>query len=706
MSIKSRTLFLITGLQVLMALGVTVLGLQSFGDQAQALQQATAGARIAAQAQRVERESALLERAAVDLASVAELLYAARQRLPDEQWHALLQERLLAHFSHLPEALGGGIWFEPELIDAGRRHYGPYVFRDEGRMLFTWDLSTPEYDYHNQPWYFGALPRDWPRERRRPRASYWSEPYRDAASSQALMMTVSAPIHDRDGRVIGLATVDWSLDAMRQLLMAMASPGAQQVLMIERRSARILAYSADPSQVMQPLGALPWASEWRPKLLARDASVEARVELAEQSHMLHAEGTSSGIVLGSLTPIRSGLQHWQGQLAAQLLRVVALLLPVLGLTWLILDRQVRPLQRVLAAIQASLARDGSGQRLLLRTIERGPHSEFSPLIAAMNDIFAEINRDIARIDESNRQLQARQAEIAELNQSLERSINERTFQLEANNAELQRTVSALSALQEQLVEAEKQGSLSRLVAGIAHDINTPLGIAVTAASHLQDQFLAQREALQQAAASSPGLRRLLEDGDEGFRILQGNLARAAALVRSFKQISVDQSGEGRRRFELRAYLDELLLSLRPQHKRLPHTVELDCPRGIELDSYPGAWAQIVTNLVMNSLRHGLSAERPGHIRILVSESGDDVELRVKDDGVGIPADRLPRIFDAFYTTSAGTGGSGLGLAVVRDLAEQRLKGRVSVASRAGEGAEFLIRAPKFTPEAAPGPSVA
>jgi signal transduction histidine kinase len=177
-------------------------------------------------------------------------------------------------------------------------------------------------------------------------------------------------------------------------------------------------------------------------------------------------------------------------------------------------------------------------------------------------------------------------------------------------------------------------------------------------------------------------------------------------VRSFKQISVDQSGEGRRRFELRAYLDELLLSLRPQHKRLPHTVELDCPRGIELDSYPGAWAQIVTNLVMNSLRHGLSAERPGHIRILVSESGDDVELRVKDDGVGIPADRLPRIFDAFYTTSAGTGGSGLGLAVVRDLAEQRLKGRVSVASRAGEGAEFLIRAPKFTPEAAPGPSVA
>jgi signal transduction histidine kinase len=701
MSIKSRTLFLVIGLQVLTAVGVTLLGMRSAADQEQALQQARAGSRIAAQAQRVERESALLERAAVDLANLAALLYAERGRLPGEQWHSLLQEQLLGHFSSLPEALGGGLWFEPELIEAGRRHYGPYVYREEGRMLFTWELSTPEYDYHNQPWYFGALPRDWPRERRRPRAAYWSDPYRDAAGSQALMMTVSAPIHDRQGRVIGLATVDWSLDAMRQLLVAEASPGAQQVLMFERRSGRILVYSPDPTQVMQPLGALAWAGEWQPKLLARDASIEARLELAGQPHVLHAEGTSSGIVLGSLTPVHSGLMALRGQLATLLLQVAALLLPVLGLVWLILDRQFRPLQRLLAAIQASLARDPGGQRLLLRAIELDRYSEFSPLIAAMNDVFAEINRDIARIDESNRQLQARQDEIAVLNQSLERSINERTFQLEANNAELQRTVSALSRLQEQLVEAEKQGSLSRLVAGIAHDINTPLGIAVTAASHLHDQFLAQREALQRAAASSPGLRRLLEDGDEGLRILQGNLARAAALVRSFKQISVDQSGEGRRRFELRAYLDELLLSLRPQHKRLPHTVELDCPRGIELDSYPGAWAQIVTNLVMNALRHGLSAERPGHIRILVCEAGDEVELRVKDDGVGIPADRLPRIFDAFYTTGAGSGGSGLGLAVVRDLAEQRLKGRVSVVSHPGEGAEFLIRAPKFTPEAAP-----
>ena len=703
MTIKSRTVVLILGLQAVAVLLTAMLGARDAARQAARIDELADHAGLAAMAQRIQQESSLLERAAIDLAALGTSMLQHRSRLADEAWHGFVQQRLLEHFESLPESIGGGLWFEPEVVAPGRRHYGPYVFRDGSELQFTWELSTPEYDYHSQSWYLSALPRDWPRERRRPRAAYWSDPYLDSAGTGALMMTVSAPMHDAEGRVIGLATVDWSLQAMRELVVNLSSPGGQQSFLLEQRSGRFLVYSADPEQVMQSAALQPWADALLSTVQPGAVRQLGEVELAGVRHALDVHATGVGLLLGTLKPL--GAAGGLGVLAAQADRIglaLLLALPLLALSWLVLNRQFRPMDEVLEAIRRSLSRDPQESRLVLQPVVQSSRNEFSPLVDALNRIYAEINRDAERLAELNQQLSGRQEEIAALNASLEQRINERTFQLEANNAELQRTVSALSRLQGQLVEAEKQGSLSRLVAGIAHDINTPIGIAVTAASHLGDLFQARREALQRAAANEPGLQRLLEDGDEGLRMLQSNLRRAAELVRSFKQISVDQSGEGRRRFDLAGYLDEVLLSLRPQFKRLPHKVELDCPRGIDLDSYPGAWAQIVTNLVMNALRHGLIAERAGHILITARQVDDQVELRVKDDGGGIPADRLPRIFEAFYTTGAGQGGSGLGLAVVRDLVEQRLGGKVEVRSEPGQGAEFIIRAPQRTAEVGNG----
>ena len=703
MTIKSRTVVLILGLQAVAVLLTAMLGARDAARQAARIDELADHAGLAAMAQRIQQESSLLERAAIDLAALGTSMLQHRSRLADEAWHGFVQQRLLEHFESLPESIGGGLWFEPEVVVPGRRRYGPYVFRDGSELQFTWELSTPEYDYHSQSWYLSALPRDWPRERRRPRAAYWSDPYLDSAGTGALMMTVSAPMHDAEGRVIGLATVDWSLQAMRELVVNLSSPGGQQSFLLEQRSGRFLVYSADPEQVMQPAALQPWADALLSTVQPGAVRQLGEVELAGVRHALDVHATGVGLLLGTLKPL--GATGGLGVLVAQADRIglaLLLALPLLALSWLVLNRQFRPMDEVLEAIRRSLSRDPKESRLVLQPVVQSSRNEFSPLVDALNRIYAEINRDAERLAELNQQLSRRQEEIATLNASLEQRINERTFQLEANNAELQRTVSALSRLQGQLVEAEKQGSLSRLVAGIAHDINTPIGIAVTAASHLGDLFQARREALQRAAANEPSLQRLLEDGDEGLRMLQSNLQRAAELVRSFKQISVDQSGEGRRRFDLAGYLDEVLLSLRPQFKRLPHKVELDCPRGIDLDSYPGAWAQIVTNLVMNALRHGLTAERAGHILITARQVDDQVELRVKDDGGGIPADRLPRIFEAFYTTGAGQGGSGLGLAVVRDLVEQRLGGKVEVRSEPGQGAEFIIRAPQRTAEVGNG----
>lgn len=700
MTIKLRTLALVLILQLLGLAAVALSGALAAAGWQAALDRTRDESAVTEGARLIERQSGLLERAAIELAALGELLHALSRR--DDAWHALLQSGLLAHVERLPEAVGGGLWFEPGAVQPERRYYGPYVFRDDGGLAFTWDLSTPEYDYFSQHWYLAGLPRDWPRERRRPSSSYWSEPYRDAAATQALMLTVSAPMHDGTGRVLGLATVDWSLEAMRGLVARLGRRGGQHTLLVDQRSGRFLVYSPDPGQVMRQAALQPWLGDLLPQVRSNEPPRHFDVELAGVSHDLHMAATPVGLVVGLLSPQPGRGEALLSALRGQLPWVLGVAVLFMLLMSVLLQRLFRPFDRVLAAITASVRRDPVAGHLVLSPIQLRERSEFSPIIAALNEVYAEISRDADRLAELNRQLQHRQADIEAQNASLEQRVNQRTFELEANNAELQRSVAALSRLQDQLVEAEKQGALSRLVAGIAHDINTPLGIAVTAASHLQDVFTGQREDLQRAAQSAPGLARLQRDADEALRILLGNLQRAAGLVRSFKQISVDQSGEGRRRFDLAAYLDDVLLSLRPQFKRLPHTVNLDCPRGIELDSFPGAWAQIVTNLLLNALRHGLSAERPGTVRIIAREDGDEVDLRVMDDGVGIPEERQSRIFEAFFTTGASQGGTGLGLAVVRDLVEQRLGGSIEVRSTPGEGCEFRIRAPRRTAEPAQG----
>ena len=173
----------------------------------------------------------------------------------------------------------------------------------------------------------------------------------------------------------------------------------------------------------------------------------------------------------------------------------------------------------------------------------------------------------------------------------------------------------------------------------------------------------------------------------------------AELIRSFKQVAVDQSSGERRKFLVRTYIDEILLSLAPRLKKTPHRIELDCPEAVMLDSYPGALAQILTNLVSNALMHAFPDGRVGHLRIAVETIGPLLRLSFHDDGVGIPQSDLRRVFDPFFTTKRGSGGSGLGLHIVYNLATQILRGDISVTSEPGRGATFVLTIPLKVPEA-------
>ena len=270
---------------------------------------------------------------------------------------------------------------------------------------------------------------------------------------------------------------------------------------------------------------------------------------------------------------------------------------------------------------------------------------------------------------------------------LERAVQERTAMLEQQNA-------ALQEAQSELVRQEKLASLGRLVAGVAHEINTPLGICVTATSHLVQELKLTREELAAGEMTQESLEQFLEIIDQSLRIMTTNTQRAAALVRSFKQVAVDQSSAAIRTFNLKAYLAEVLLSLQPHLKGKPVAVNVVCGDDVVLESFPGAVSQIVTNLVMNSLLHGFEGERAGAIDIGARLDGDTVVLDYADDGAGMDADTLGQLFDPFFTTRRGQGGSGLGAHIVYNLVTGPLGGTVKVESQPGAGLQYHMRFPR------------
>lgn len=256
---------------------------------------------------------------------------------------------------------------------------------------------------------------------------------------------------------------------------------------------------------------------------------------------------------------------------------------------------------------------------------------------------------------------------------------------------------ALQQAQQSLIQAEKMASLGGLVAGVAHEINTPIGIGMTGASTLAAETERLRRLYADQAMTEEDFLDYLEVASETTRLLLTNMNRAAELIQSFKQVAVDQTSAERRRFDLKSYIEEILNSLHPTIKKTQHTITVDCPEGIQMDSYPGILSQVLTNLVMNALIHAYSDHQAGTLDIRVKQAADKVVLAFSDDGNGIPAENLNRIFDPFFTTRRTKGGSGLGLHIVFNVVTSSLHGQVDVASEVGKGTTFTLSFPVVAP---------
>jgi len=265
--------------------------------------------------------------------------------------------------------------------------------------------------------------------------------------------------------------------------------------------------------------------------------------------------------------------------------------------------------------------------------------------------------------------------------------------LKRKNEELQESLDKLSIAQESLVESEKMASLGNLVSGVAHEINTPLGVAITAVSISIENNEKLKQNLSQNKITKEQLIHYHDEIDKSSTLINYNLNRTAKLVTSFKQIAVDHSEEQFRQFNLKKYISKVAMTLNAILRDTQHTMTIECDDDIEIFGDPSAITQIITNLVMNSVKHGFENTLHGDIKILASEKEQNVLFTYQDSGCGISEQNKAKLFEPFFTTKRGRGSSGLGMYIVYNLVSQSLNGTIDCTSELGQGIKFSLEFP-------------
>ena len=271
--------------------------------------------------------------------------------------------------------------------------------------------------------------------------------------------------------------------------------------------------------------------------------------------------------------------------------------------------------------------------------------------------------------------------------NLERHLNHTT-------AELIHSIRDLKLTQDQLVQAEKLAALGRLVAGVAHEVNTPLGIAVTASSYIDHAINDIDTRHKKKTLTNDKFKSIITQAKESSVILESNLHRAANLIQDFKQTAVDQVSENLSEFNVHQVMSALITSLHPETRKIPVKPEIDGDSSVVMKSLPGVLTQVISNLVINSVIHAFSNQQTPKIRINYQQQQEKVVFEYQDNGKGVPPELHQKIFEPFYTTKRGQGGTGLGLNLVFNLVTHKLKGKLTFSSDENQGVRFTLTLPR------------
>jgi len=334
-------------------------------------------------------------------------------------------------------------------------------------------------------------------------------------------------------------------------------------------------------------------------------------------------------------------------------------------------------------------------------IDVSSHDEVGMLAEKFNYMAQHIESANEELVQMNNMLEdlvkERTNQLIKTNEYLEQTLaesEETQAELQIKNDELEDTLGALQETREELIHTAKSSLTSQLVAGVAHEINTPVGVSLTTSSFLHNEVEKLLKASSEGKLTKKDFIDHLQAIDEASKTIQRNLENSASLIESFKQVAVDQTGQRKRTFNLKQYYKEVIKNLNSAFKHTQHEVVVQCPDNINLDSYPGAYSQILTNLLMNSLDHGFENTDSGEIKIQVEKPNNWIIIVYSDNGKGISPKDLPHIFVPYYSTAHSRGGSGLGLSVINNLVTTVLGGTIKCESTLGEGTTFTIRVPE------------
>lgn len=410
-------------------------------------------------------------------------------------------------------------------------------------------------------------------------------------------------------------------------------------------------------------------------LALRDGLAKLSEQLASRTELLRnsidaSQAETIGAIDGLSVKMRQREQKAQetfdrtlGDISRRVLSIAAIFLGIIISASVVIALSIRlPLQQIMAAMHA---------------ITSGDYGRRVQGTAARDEVGA----------------MARAVEVFRENAIAKRKTED---ELRASKEEAEGALLELNTAQQNLIDAERLAALGGLVAGVAHEVNNPIGISLTVAS----SFSRRAETFETELKSAAPLRRsrleeFVRSSREAAQQLVANLHRAGELIQSFKQVAADRSHAERRQFNLAEATDQIIASLRPVLKRAPIALSVEVPEGLLIDGYPGAYGQILTNLFLNAVNHAFPGGRSGSISISAKPRGsDDVEIIFADNGAGMTPDVQRQAFDPFFTTRRNEGGTGLGLHIVYNLVTQQLGGRMMLDSRLGQGTTFRIIMPR------------
>lgn len=371
--------------------------------------------------------------------------------------------------------------------------------------------------------------------------------------------------------------------------------------------------------------------------------------------------------------------------------------------------QVSAYTAVILWISYAITKPLKALELTINEFATGDYSHFAKVEGK-----DEIARLATAFNTMARQIEDADYELRTMNASLEELVSERTealivandelkealaisqqiqAELTLKNDELINALDSLQAANKEIVEATKINLTSQLIAGVAHEINTPVGIMVTTNTFLNQEIQRFSSLLSEGTLKKTDLEVFMATITEATENTQRNLSNTIALIHNFKEVAVDQISLRQRRFDLKSYLEEVVSNLKPAFKHKKINLILECPDDILLNSYPGAYSQVFTNLIFNSIKHGFKASDEGTISIVVKIQDKTLLLDYYDNGCGIGSEELAHLFTPFYSTEHNRGGSGLGLSVVKNLIEKTLSGMITCTSEPNQGMGFHIELP-------------